>query len=108
MSAISPASGHALRRRILRIGGSALMMIVITIGFLLPFMWIISSGFKSQTTIFRDIVPISWRTFLPVDGTLENFVVLFTEKGSARPSASIIVSAVEVGGALVVCLAAYA
>lgn len=104
------ASRHARRRHALRLIGAAVTMVVIVIGFLLPFLWIFSSGFKSQTTIFRDIVPVSWRTFLPVDGTFENFVQLFTEKGVGQALLnSALVSVIEVGGALIVCpLAAYA
>lgn len=97
----------------LRIGKwifGVLMLLVIGVVFLLPFMWIISSGFKSQEDIFAGLVPFSWGAFLPLNPTLDNFVQLFVEKGVGQSLLnSFAVAAIEVIGALVVCsLAAYA
>lgn len=87
-----------------------LMIVLIGVVFLLPFMWIISSGLKSQADIFAGLVPFSWEAFLPLNPTLANFEQLFVEKGIGRSLLnSAIVAAIEVGGALIVCsLAAYA
>ncbi|HEU4808595.1 MAG TPA: carbohydrate ABC transporter permease [Homoserinimonas sp.] len=86
------------------------MIIVIGVLFLLPFMWIISSGFKNQADIFAGLVPFSWEAFLPLNPTIANFEQLFVEKGVGRTLLnSLAVATIEVGGALIVCpLAAYA
>lgn len=86
------------------------VLVVIAIVFLLPFMWIISSGFKDSEDIFAGLIPFSWEAFVPINPTLANFEQLFVEKGVGRSLLnSFIVAAIEVIGALVVCsLAAYA
>ncbi|WP_401000725.1 carbohydrate ABC transporter permease [Agromyces sp. GXQ0307] len=87
-----------------------LMLVVIAIVFLLPFMWIISSGFKDAEDIFAGLIPFSWEAFFPLNPTLSNFEQLFVEKGVGQSLLnSFIVASIEVAGALVVCsLAAYA
>lgn len=87
-----------------------IMLVVVAIVFLLPFMWIISSGLKSSKDIFAGLVPFSWEAFFPLRPTLDNFQQLFVEKGVGRSLLnSFIVAAIEVIGALIVCsLAAYA
>ncbi|MBY6062218.1 carbohydrate ABC transporter permease [Microbacterium esteraromaticum] len=87
-----------------------LVMAVIVIIFLLPYLWMVASSFKSQTDIFADVTPLSWRTFLPINATLENFAILFGERGIGRALAnSFIIALIQVGGAMVTCtLAAYA
>ncbi|MCR8669564.1 carbohydrate ABC transporter permease [Agrococcus sp. HG114] len=98
------------RHKIAKWSFGLLMLAVIGVVFLLPFMWIISSGFKSQQDIFAGLVPFSWEAFLPLNPTLDNFVQLFVEKGVGQSLLnSFAVAAIEVIGALVVCsLAAYA
>lgn len=88
----------------------AVVITAILAVFLLPYLWMVSSGLKSQRSIFSDVSPISWRTFLPVGGTLENVQALFTERGVGRALFnSLLVAAIQVLGALVVCsMAAYA
>lgn len=87
----------------------AVLALVLAI-FALPYLWIVSSGFKSQTDIFKDMSPVSWRTFFPVDAITDNFVELFVQKGvGVALGNSLAIAAIEVVGALVVCsLAAYA
>ncbi|GAA1922301.1 carbohydrate ABC transporter permease [Microbacterium aoyamense] len=46
--------------------------------FLAPFLWIVASSFKGQFNIFADSSPLSWRTFFPVDGTWENYILAFS------------------------------
>lgn len=93
-----------------RLAWSLLILLGIVVIFVMPYLWMASSGFKSQFDIFSDINPLSWKAFLPVQGTLENFVTLFEEKGIGRALInSFLIAAIQVGGALVVCsLAAYA
>lgn len=89
---------------------SGAVLAVVVVVFALPYLWIVSSGFKGQTEIFKDMSPVSWRTFFPVDAVLDNFVELFVKKGvGVALGNSLAIAAIEVLGALVVCsLAAYA
>lgn len=90
------------------ISGAVLAIVVVV--FALPYLWIVSSGFKGQTEIFKDMSPVSWRTFFPVDAVMDNFIELFVRKGvGVALGNSLAIAAIEVLGALVVCsLAAYA
>jgi ABC-type glycerol-3-phosphate transport system permease component len=49
--------------------------------FVMPFVWMLASSFRTQAEIFRYVYPLSWRTFVPVHVTLENYRVIFLEKG---------------------------
>jgi multiple sugar transport system permease protein/putative chitobiose transport system permease protein len=53
------------------------VILAIVCCFLAPYAWIVSSSFKNQLTVFADVTPLSWRAFLPVDGTIENYRTLF-------------------------------
>jgi len=53
------------------------VILAIVCCFLAPYAWIVSSSFKNQLTVFADVTPLSWRAFLPVGGSLENYVTLF-------------------------------
>lgn len=94
-------------RRKYVISGAVLAVVVV---FALPYLWIVSSGFKGQTEIFKDMSPVSWRTFFPVNAVTDNFVELFVQKGVGLALGnSLAIAAIEVLGALVVCsMAAYA
>jgi ABC-type glycerol-3-phosphate transport system permease component len=64
---------HPLRRGAM----VGLVIVIILCCFLAPYAWIVSSSFKNQLTLFNDVAPLSWRAFLPVEGTLENYRTLF-------------------------------
>ncbi|MGO1769541.1 MAG: carbohydrate ABC transporter permease [Microbacterium sp.] len=87
-----------------------LVMILIISVFLLPYLWMASSGLKDQSAIFSDVSPLSWRTFLPVDAIWDNVVTLFADRGIGRALVnSLIIAGIQVGGATITCsLAAYA
>ncbi|MFJ2543991.1 carbohydrate ABC transporter permease [Microbacterium sp. NPDC087589] len=97
------------RLRILRGIASVLIVLMIIVIFALPYVWMLSSGLKTQASIFSDTSPISWRTFIPTDVTFDNLVSLFVDRGVGRALInSAIVAAAQVIGALIVCtLAAY-
>lgn len=98
------------QRRTLKLVWSGVILVIVLAVFLLPYLWIVSSGFKQQTEIFRDMSPVSWRTFFPSNAVMDNFIELFTVKGVGTAlTNSFLVAAIEVGGALIVCTtAAYA
>lgn len=62
-----------IRRRVFVLA----VILAIVCCFLAPYAWIVSSSFKNQLTVFADVTPLSWRAFLPVDGTIENYRTLF-------------------------------
>jgi len=75
---------HHLGRSVFR---SALGAVVVAV-FAVPLAWMAVSAFKPRDAIFRDVYPLSPRTFLPVDFTLDNFVVLFRDLGFGRTMAN--------------------
>ena len=98
-----------MRRLGLRVVAASTILGVIVVVFLLPYAWIVASSFKPQAMIFRDLNPVSWRSFVPVNPTLVNVTHLFTERGVGRALVnSAIISACQVTGTLTLCsLAAY-
>ena len=96
-----------LRQRALGIILGLCVLTVIIVLFLLPYVWIVASSFKPQFSIFRDLSPIGWRTFIPQSPTLDNFIHLFVDRGIGRALVnSAIVSASQVVGTLILCSAA--
>lgn len=89
---------------------SGAVVLAIVVVFLSPYVWMFASGLKEQSSIFTDVSPVGWRTFVPVEATLENMEALFTERGIARALLnSALVAGFQVVGALAVCCpAAYA
>jgi len=78
--------------------------------FLLPYLWVVASGLKPQASIFSDVTPVGWRTFVPIEPTFEHVQRLFTERGVGRALFnSAIVSFAQVCGTVLICaLACYA
>ncbi len=85
------------------------MLALVVAVFLAPYAWVIASSFKPQGAIFRDLSPLSWRTFVPVHATTVNITGLFVNRGVGRALLnSAIVSAGQVAGTLALCsMAAY-
>lgn len=113
MSALSMSSATrtpASRRRPLKVALVVAVVAVTVVVFLMPYVWMVASSFKSSPAIFADLDDVSWRTFVPVDPTLDGYVTLFIDRGLGRALVnSLIIGVVQVGGALVLCsLAAYA
>jgi ABC-type glycerol-3-phosphate transport system permease component len=97
-------------RRTARGAASTIMIILVIIVFGIPFLWVVVSSFKSQQTIFADLVPFSFKTFIPTHPTLANYRQLFIVNGFARKVLnSFLIAAMQVAGALLLCTpAAYA
>jgi ABC-type glycerol-3-phosphate transport system permease component len=93
-----------------RLVTAVIVVALIVAAFLGPYVWMFASGLKTQESIFTDVSPVSWKTFIPTDPTLENVIALFTERGIARALLnSALVAGFQVVGALVICCpAAYA
>lgn len=63
---LSPAS---VAQRVARGLGYALILVF----FVTPFLWMLSSSIRSDNEIFATVMPLSWRTFVPLEPTLKNF-----------------------------------
>jgi len=63
------------------IGVSALFMflLVLSLTFLIPFVWTASSSIRPAGSIYEYSVPLTVRTFVPQQVTMDNFVQIFTK-----------------------------
>ena len=79
---------------------------------IVPFIWMFGSAFRPVTEIFEYVYPLSWKTFVPVSFTADNFFDLLFAAGSLWPryifNSLFIAITTVVAGALVNSLAAYA
>ena len=95
-----------MRRLVPALGGGAILLVILVV-FLLPYAWVIASSFKPQAAIFRDLSPLSWRTFVPTAPTLDNIVALFVGRGAGRALLnSAVVALGQVAGTLALCATA--
>ena len=89
-----------------------LLMTFLLLFSVLPFVWMFGSAFRPVQEIFEYVQPLSWKTFIPVNFTSENFTDLLLAADSLWPryilnSLFIALVTVLLGG-LVNSLAAYA
>ncbi|THG33284.1 carbohydrate ABC transporter permease [Naasia lichenicola] len=85
------------RRGVFRLSRAAVTVAVIAIvviAFLLPYLWILSSSFKDQSTIFSDVSPLSWKTFWPTEGSLANYFSTIETKNVGRAMLNSVIIAV--------------
>ena len=68
-----------LRRHILLYA----LLIAIAIAVILPIWWIVASSFTTRETVWKNVLPFSWRAFLPADFSLEGYRAIF-EKDFGR------------------------
>jgi ABC-type glycerol-3-phosphate transport system permease component len=74
-----PTAGTAGPRPFYRAVGFWVIAVLLMVLFLAPFVWVVVSSFKGQYNIFQDSSPLSWKTFLPVNFTLENYQLAFSD-----------------------------
>ncbi|AEV28368.1 ABC-type sugar transport system, permease component [Sphaerochaeta pleomorpha str. Grapes] len=91
-------TNRTVKNAFLGIGLSLLCLL-----FLLPYLWMIGSAFKARSEMFAYIFPVSWKTFIPLDPTLENFRTLVEMDFLRNVYNSLLLSAVTVLGSLFVC-----
>ena len=74
-----------------------LVFVIIVIIFATPYLWILGSTFKTRQDLFADLYPITIRTFVPTNPTLENLTNLFTKTNFAQASLnSVLVASMSV------------
>lgn len=83
-------------------------LIIIAI-FLLPFVWMVFSSFKTTPEIFRYTYPFSWKTLFPPNPTLANYFSIFVrwDFGQKLLNSILVSSAQVIGTLLTSSLAAY-
>ena len=61
------------------VGDVVLTIVLVVVGliFLVPFIWMFTTSFKPTDDVFRYTVPLSWKTFIPPNPTLQNYVSIF-------------------------------
>jgi ABC-type glycerol-3-phosphate transport system permease component len=64
--------------------GAAVALVAIFAFFALPFVWMVSSSFKPFDEIMQNVFPLTWKTFIPVQPTFQNFVEIFTLQDFAQ------------------------
>jgi len=52
-------------------------LVVLAIGFLVPLLWGIASSLRPLREIFEYAIPVTWKTFVPMHPTFENYLELF-------------------------------
>ena len=57
------------RRKVLR----AVLYVVISIIFLVPFIWMFFGSLRDESEIFQYLSPLSWQTFFPIHWTLDHY-----------------------------------
>ena len=62
-----------------------LLYVAICVIFLVPFAWMLFGGLRAEREIFRYLTPFSWRTFVPIEWTLDSYKTILglNETGSA-------------------------
>ena len=91
-----------------RLSTWAVLRLPIVIGvaffFVFPYLWLAGSAFRPREEIFRYVNPVSWRTFIPLSPTLDNFRHLFLELNFGRALAnSLFLAVVTVTITLFIC-----
>lgn len=106
----SDSSQSRRRRRLFHMTLYWIASGLLLLAFLGPFVWILSSSFKSQAHIFADVTPLGVKTFIPTAPTISNYTSAFTTDhvGQALEN-SLIVSVAQVALTLLLAVpAAYA
>ncbi len=85
-------------------------LIIITILTVFPLLWCLSASLRSDTEFFKYMTPFSINTLIPIDFTLDSYIMLFTKFNFARPIVNtIFVSIVTIiTGCLMNSIAAFA
>lgn len=101
---------RAVRARRVRRGLRTVVLIVIGLVFTVPLSWMVLASFKSTMAIVTETVPLTWRTFVPVEPTFHNFVSIFTTyRFQTNLRNSLLITGVQVTGSVITStLAGYA
>ncbi|WP_353808158.1 carbohydrate ABC transporter permease [Agromyces sp. SYSU T00194] len=101
----SPAVATTLRRprhRIPRaVVARSIALVLVGLVFAVPLAWMVLASLKSTMDIITETVPLTWRTFVPANPTVENFISLFGTYGFGRNLLnSLAIAVMQVVGAI--------
>jgi len=54
----------------------AVLYVVLTLIFLVPFIWMIFGSLRDESEIFQYLYPLSWQTFFPIHWTLDHYLTV--------------------------------
>lgn len=92
---IADSTGRkAHRAAMLRRGAVIALIVLIGSIFIFPILWAVLSSFKSIHEIVTGTYPLSWRSFIPVRPTFENYTYLFGELNFQRNVVNTLIVAV--------------
>ncbi len=82
---------------------AAIGLLLLSLVFLLPYFWMLGSAFKPRSELFAYVNPVSWRTFVPLSPTWDNFRQLFAMNFQRNVFNSLLLSIVTVVGSMFIC-----
>lgn len=59
--------------KLLRAAALGILIFVVLMVFLMPFLWMLFGGLRTEQDIFNHLTPFQWHTIVPSEWTLENF-----------------------------------
>lgn len=66
-------------------GSQYVVLVMIAVMTVVPILWAFASSCRTNFEIGRYMSPITWRTFIPQEFTIENYILLFTKFGFYKP-----------------------
>lgn len=78
-------------------------LILLSLVFLLPYFWMLGSAFKPRSELFAYVNPVSWKTFIPLSPTWDNFRQLFAMDFQRNVFNTLLLSVVTVIGSMFIC-----
>ena len=64
--------------------GRVVVYLLVVVVFATPYLWIAGSTFKTRQDLFDDLYPVSVKTFVPTNPTLQNLTDLFADTNFAQ------------------------
>ena len=97
---LSPRLWRIVKRTILFV-----VTVVVTLVFVIPYAWMFLSSFKSSADVFRYSFPLTWKTFIPPQPTIINYLKIFSPPNNFQMKMlnSLIVSVSQLVGTLLLC-----
>src|SRR6266511_5279013 len=65
-----------------------LLYAVICVIFLVPFAWMLFGSLRAEREIFAYLTPFSWRTFVPIEWTLDSYRTILGLNEASRAAVS--------------------
>src|SRR5262245_8814754 len=81
------ARRHSPAQRALGVVSSVLrvlLYVVICVIFLMPFAWMFFGSLRAEREIFAYLVPFGWRTFVPIEWTLDSYLTILGLNDAGR------------------------